>query len=101
MSFFSTASYSQSILFNYKEFSASATASATSDTSKEDQYKIAYNLAKKDVEKNIFNQKIKHANKSLLKLNKTPVKKVYNPKNIDKNNSVSFVPQKSGCGCGK
>jgi hypothetical protein len=103
MSFFSNASYSQSVIFNYQELSASATASATSDISKEDAYKIAYNLAKKDVEKNIYNQKIQGANKSFQKEKKTPLKMPNSPqkRNLPINN-VSFVTRKKGgCGCGK
>ena len=46
-SFFSSASYKSSINFMKVELSASATASATSSISKDDAYKIAYDLAKK------------------------------------------------------
>ena len=89
------------------ELSASATSSATSSISKDDEYKIAYDLAKKKVDQDLASQKIKLANKSLPPLKKPDLSKVVkgyveNKLNIPSlRKNVSFMPRKGGCGCGR
>ena len=93
------ASFSDRILFKNKILSASASATATSSISKQDAFKIAYNLCKKNVENNLLSQKLKNANS--VPSNPNNIVNKTNLQPIANNHRVVSFRLNSGCGCGK